>query len=62
VQQLHALARRFADTNPHTPTSQDGTGKDPVLNFFGIKAEDAPVLVGFEMAKNKKYRLHQDLT
>lgn len=42
-------------------SQQDGTGKDPVMNFFGIKDEDAPVLVGFEMAKNKKFRLREDL-
>ena len=41
--------------------SQDGASKDPVMNFFGLKEADAPVLVGFEMAKNRKYRLHEDL-
>jgi protein disulfide-isomerase A1 len=35
----------------------DGTSKDPVVNFFGIKEEDAPVIVGFEMNANKKYKL-----
>lgn len=40
---------------------QDGASKDPVLSFFGLKDTDAPVLVGFEMAKNKKFRLHEDL-
>jgi hypothetical protein len=37
--------------------NMDGTSKDPVVNFFGVKAEDAPVVVGFEMAKNRKYKL-----
>jgi hypothetical protein len=49
----------------HPPTSypaQDGTSKDPVMNFFGLKEADAPVLVAFEMAKNKKFRLREDLT
>jgi hypothetical protein len=41
---------------------QDGTSKDPVMNFFGLKETDAPTLVGFEMAKNKKFRLREDLT
>jgi protein disulfide-isomerase A1 len=40
----------------------DGTSKDPVMNFFGLKEEDAPVLVAFEMAKNKKFRLREDLS
>jgi protein disulfide-isomerase A1 len=40
----------------------DGTSKDPVMNFFGLKETDAPTLVGFEMAKNKKFRLREDLT
>jgi hypothetical protein len=31
------------------------------MNFFGLKEEDAPVLVAFEMAKNKKFRLREDL-
>jgi hypothetical protein len=31
------------------------------MNFFGLKEADAPVLVGFEMAKNKKFRLREDL-
>lgn len=31
------------------------------MNFFGLKEADAPTLVGFEMAKNRKYRLHEDL-
>lgn len=37
----------------------DGTGKDPVVNFFGVKEDDVPVLVGFEMAANKKYKLKE---
>jgi hypothetical protein len=39
-----------------------GESKDPVLNYFGIKPEDAPVLVGFHMSANKKYRLKKDIT
>jgi protein disulfide-isomerase A1 len=39
----------------------DGPSKDPVVNFFGVKAEDAPLIVGFEMAKNKKYKMTTDL-
>jgi len=35
----------------------DGSSKDPVVNFFGLKAEDAPVVVGFEVAAGKKYKL-----
>jgi hypothetical protein len=41
--------------------NMDGTSKDPVVNFFGVKAEDVPVVVGFEMAKNRKYKLKGDL-
>lgn len=40
----------------------DGTSKDPVANFFGVKPEDTPLIVGFEMAKNKKFKLTEDLT
>lgn len=40
----------------------DGSSKDPVMNFFGLKAEDAPMIVGFEMAKNKKYKMKTDVT
>jgi protein disulfide-isomerase A1 len=40
----------------------DGQSKDPVVNFFGIKEENAPVLVGFEMEKNKKYTYKGELT
>eukprot|EP00879_Flechtneria_rotunda_P002799 GHRR01003008.1.p1 GENE.GHRR01003008.1~~GHRR01003008.1.p1 ORF type:complete len:358 (+),score=133.02 GHRR01003008.1:179-1252(+) len=39
----------------------DSSSKDPVVNFFGLKAEDAPTIVGFEMAANKKYRMKDDL-
>jgi len=39
----------------------DGASKDPVINFFGLKDTDSPVLVAFEMAKNKKFRLREDL-
>jgi hypothetical protein len=39
----------------------DGSSKDPVVNFFGVKAEDAPIVLGFEMAKNKKYRMKTDV-
>lgn len=34
----------------------DGSNKDPVVNFFGVKEEDAPVVHGFDMAGNKKYK------
>lgn len=40
----------------------DGSSKDPVANFFGLKEEDAPVVVGFEMSKNKKYRLREAIS
>jgi thioredoxin-like negative regulator of GroEL len=40
--------------------NMDGTAKDPVTNFFGVKAEDVPVVVGFEMAKNRKYKLKEE--
>lgn len=39
----------------------DGPSKDPVVNFFGLKPEDAPMVVGFEMAKNKKYKMKTDI-
>lgn len=39
----------------------DGSSKDPVVNFFGLKAEDAPIIVGFEMAKNKKYKMKEEV-
>lgn len=39
----------------------DGSSKDPVVNFFGVKTEDAPLIVGFEMAKNKKYKMTTDV-
>lgn len=37
-----------------------GATQDPVMNFFGLKAEDAPVVMGFEMASNKKFRLREE--
>ncbi|KAI8470781.1 MAG: protein disulfide isomerase 1 [Monoraphidium minutum] len=41
----------------------DGTGKDPVVNFFGVKDADAPVIVGFDMGGNKKYKFtDKDIT
>ena len=40
----------------------DGTTKDPVVNFFGIKEDAAPVLVGFDMGANKKFRHTAELT
>lgn len=40
----------------------DGPSKDPVVNFFGVKAEDAPMIVGFEMEPNKKFKLKGDIT
>jgi len=40
----------------------DGSSKDPVANFFSVKEEDAPVILGFNMPNNKKYKLKEDLT
>jgi hypothetical protein len=37
----------------------DGSSKDPVMNFFGLKDEDTPAVIGFHMASNKKYRLRE---
>ena len=34
----------------------DGSHKDPVVSFFGIKEDAAPLVVGFHMAGNKKYK------
>ncbi len=39
----------------------DGTAKDPVLNFFSVKEDEAPVVVGFEMTGNKKFRMPGDV-
>lgn len=35
----------------------DSKGSSPVTGFFGVKEEDAPVIVGFEMSANKKYKM-----
>jgi len=40
----------------------EGTHKDPVANFFSVKEEDTPVLLGFHMPNNKKYRFKEELT
>jgi len=34
----------------------DGSHKDPVVSFFGVKEEAAPAVVGFDMKSNKKYK------
>jgi protein disulfide-isomerase A1 len=33
-----------------------GSHKDPVTSFFGVKEEAAPILVGFDMKGNKKFK------
>ncbi|KAI8468718.1 MAG: protein disulfide isomerase 1 [Monoraphidium minutum] len=40
----------------------DGTSKDPVVNFFGVDAAAAPVLLGFDSGANKKYKLGEAIT
>jgi hypothetical protein len=39
----------------------EGSAKEPVVNFFGIKEGDAPVVVGFDMGGNKKYKFADDI-
>lgn len=34
--------------------------KDTLTSFFGLAPTDLPALVGFEAAKNRKYRLELD--
>ena len=34
----------------------DETSSTPVLNFFGVEKGDAPVVFGFQMNKNKKFK------
>jgi hypothetical protein len=40
----------------------EGSSKDPIMNFFGVKAEDAPVVVGFDTKSSKKYKLTEKIT
>jgi protein disulfide-isomerase A1 len=40
----------------------DGGSKEPVANFFSVKDDDVPVILGFNMPSNKKYKLKGDLT
>ncbi|KIZ05380.1 prolyl 4-hydroxylase, beta polypeptide [Monoraphidium neglectum] len=40
----------------------EGSAKEPVVNFFGIKEGDAPVVVGFDMGGNKKYKFADDIS
>jgi hypothetical protein len=40
----------------------DGSSKDPVANFFSVKEDDVPVILGFNMPNNKKYKLKGELT
>ena len=34
----------------------EGSHKDPVVSFFGAKEDEAPIIVGFDMSGNKKYK------
>jgi hypothetical protein len=42
--------------------NSEGSSKDPITNFFGIKPEDAPVVVGFDAKSSKKFKFGEKFT
>lgn len=57
---FRANANAFKGKLVFVTVDLDSPSKDPVINFFGVKEEDAPILLGFEMGANKKYRFKDD--
>lgn len=42
--------------------NNEGESHEPVTNYFGLKDTASPVIIGFHMEKNKKYRMTVDAT
>ncbi|KXZ47594.1 hypothetical protein GPECTOR_34g753 [Gonium pectorale] len=56
------VSKKFKGQLVFVTVNNEGEGADPVTNFFGLKGANAPVLLGFYMEKNKKYKLSEPFT
>ncbi|KAG2446641.1 hypothetical protein HYH02_008213 [Chlamydomonas schloesseri] len=55
-------SKKFKGQLVFVTVNNEGDGADPVTNFFGLKGATSPVLLGFFMEKNKKFRMEGDFT
>ncbi|EFJ41881.1 protein disulfide isomerase 1 [Volvox carteri f. nagariensis] len=56
------VASKFKGKLVFVTVNNEGEEADPVTNFFGLKGAASPVLLGFYMEKNKKYKLQEPFT
>ncbi|KAG2485578.1 hypothetical protein HYH03_015739 [Edaphochlamys debaryana] len=56
------VGKKFKGKLVFVTVNNEGAGADPVTNFFGLKGAESPVLLGFFMEKNKKYKLKDAFT
>ncbi|GFR44575.1 hypothetical protein Agub_g5850 [Astrephomene gubernaculifera] len=57
-----AASKKFKGQLVFVTVNNEGEGSEPVTNFFGLKGASSPVLLGFHMEKNRKYKLSEPLT
>eukprot|EP00197_Chlamydomonas_leiostraca_P006170 CAMPEP_0202858778 /NCGR_PEP_ID=MMETSP1391-20130828/1156_1 /ASSEMBLY_ACC=CAM_ASM_000867 /TAXON_ID=1034604 /ORGANISM="Chlamydomonas leiostraca, Strain SAG 11-49" /LENGTH=530 /DNA_ID=CAMNT_0049537733 /DNA_START=11 /DNA_END=1603 /DNA_ORIENTATION=+ len=57
-----AVSKSFKGKLVFVTVNNEGAAHEPVTNFFGLKGAKGPVLLGFFMEKNKKYKLSEELS
>lgn len=59
---LRAVAKTYKGKLVFVTANTDGESHEPITNYFGLKGEEGPVILGFHMEKNRKYRFEGEVT
>lgn len=59
---LRATALKFKGKLVFVTINNEGDAHEPVTKFFGLENAEAPVVLGFYMEKNKKFKLNGAIT
>jgi protein disulfide-isomerase A1 len=57
-----AVAEKLRGQLVFVTINNEGPSHEPVTNYFGLKDAKSPVILGFYMEGNKKYRFTEDMT
>ncbi|GAX73180.1 hypothetical protein CEUSTIGMA_g633.t1 [Chlamydomonas eustigma] len=59
---VRAVAKALKGQLVFVTANNEGESHEPITNYFGLKGAASPVIMGFHMEKNKKFRYTGELT
>lgn len=54
-----AVSKKFKGQLVFVTSNNEGSNHEPITNFFGLKDQTPPVVLGFQLEKNKKFKMQE---